>query len=49
MNEIANQIKFNIGNNIYRKYKVEAIQENIIYAKKSKLGHYLSKPHYLVL
>lgn len=43
-----NAAELNAGNN-KKKYKVKAIQDNVVYARKLKLGYYLSGLYYLVL
>ena len=41
------QIEFDVGNNDSGEYKVEAIQDSTVYARKSKSGH-LPGLYYLV-
>lgn len=43
-----NKIKLDIDNN-NKKYKIVAIQNSMIYAKKSETDHHLLKFHYLIL
>ena len=43
---VANQVKFKANNN--EKYKVEGIQDSVVYEKKSENGHLLGF-YYLVL
>lgn len=45
-NNIAIQLKFEVNNN--KKYSIKAIQNNIIYEKEFKAGHF-SKLYYLIL
>ena len=47
MDREVGQIEFNAGNDNSGKYKVEAIWDSAVYARKLELGH-LSSLYYLV-
>ena len=48
VDEVIRRMKFDVNNNNSEEYKVEVLQDSIIYAKESELGHLLGF-YYLVL